>query len=581
MNVLLLALNAKYIHSSLALRSIKCYAKDYASHINILEMTINNYENEIIKEVYKASPDIIGISCYIWNMSLVKTLIPTLKKVLPGSTIILGGPEVSYDCEDLLKSLDVDIIMEGEGEVTWKEYLDYRFKQISCMENIKGLVYKSGETVKKNKPRPPLELNDLPFVYSELEDTQHKIIYYEASRGCPFNCQYCLSSVNGSVRFVPIDTVKKHLQYFIDHQVKQVKFIDRTFNAHKAFAIALWDYLITHDNHYTNFHFEIAAELLDDEMIQLLKLARPGLIQFEIGVQSTNPQVLDTIKRKMSYVKISEVIRKIKTLGNIHQHLDLIAGLPLETYDSFKRSFNDVIALKPEQFQLGFLKVLRGSGLRRDAKKYGLAYKLHPPYEILYTNAITYGEILRLHGIEEMLERYYNSGRFETILTYLFTCFSSAFDFFEKLVIFWEQKGYDTISHNKIAYYLKLVEFIDSYAHINHELSRELIRFDYLKHESLKEIPSQLQTLEDLDFKKRVNEVLKDDAYMLVIAPHLAQLSSRARYRVTHIEYFKYDVYSFYIEKNHTEAILLLQPCVILFDYSQREVSCTLLSKEL
>lgn len=581
MNVLLLALNAKYIHSSLALRSIKGYAKDYTSHINILEMTINNYENEIIKEIYNTSPDIIGISCYIWNMSLIKTLIPTLKKILPKSTIILGGPEVSYDCEDLLTSLDVDIIMAGEGEVTWKEYLDYRFKQTSSLENIKGLVYKSGETIKKNKPRPPLDLKDLPFVYSELEETQHKIIYYEASRGCPFNCQYCLSSVNGSVRFVSIDTVKKHLQYFIDHQVKQVKFIDRTFNAHKAFAVALWDYLITHDNQYTNFHFEIAAELIDDEIIQLLKHARPGLIQFEIGIQSTNPQVLDTIKRKMSYAKISEVIMKIKTLGNIHQHLDLIAGLPLETYDSFRRSFNDVIALNPEQFQLGFLKVLRGSGLRRDAQKYGLVYKLHPPYEILYTNAMTYEEILRLHGIEEMLERYYNSERFQAILTYLFTCFSSPFDFFEKFAIFWEQKGYDSISHNKAAYYLKLIEFIESCSHINHELSKELIRFDYLKHESLKEIPLQLKTFEDSDFKKRAYEVLRNDAYILAAAPHLAHLSSRSRYRVTHIEYFKYDVYSFHMKKNHTEAILLLQPCVILFDYSQREVSCTLLSKEL
>ncbi|WP_069997692.1 B12-binding domain-containing radical SAM protein [Cellulosilyticum sp. I15G10I2] len=581
MNVLLLALNAKYIHSSLALRSIKSYCKEYAAHINLLETTINNHENEIIKEIYNASPDIIGVSCYIWNMSLIKTLLPTLKKILPESTIILGGPEVSYDAEELLLSLDADIIMEGEGEITWKEYLDYRFKAISTIDNIKGLIYKSHGIVKRTSERPPLNLADLPFVYSNFEDTQHKIIYYEASRGCPFNCQYCLSSVNSGVRFVPLDSVKKHLQHFYDHRVKQVKFIDRTFNANKSYAMAIWDYLITHDNQYTNFHFEIAAELLDDEMLALLKHARAGLIQFEIGVQSTNPQVLDILQRKMSFDKISQVIQKVKYLGNIHQHLDLIAGLPLETYDSFKRSFNDVIALRPEQFQLGFLKVLRGSGLRRNASQYGLVYKTEPPYEILYTSAITYAEIVRLHSIEELLERYYNSGRFETILTYLFTCFSSPFDFFEKLSIYWEEKGYDLMLHNKISYYLKLIEFIKNYPSINHELSKEFIRFDYLKHEALKEVPIELQTFDYMAFKKRDNELLKNDIYMQGVAPHLAQLSSRARYRAAQIERFKYDVYTAFVKHNSHEAVLLSEPCILLFDYSHKFTRCTLLSEEL
>jgi radical SAM superfamily enzyme YgiQ (UPF0313 family) len=578
LNILLLALNAKYIHSSLALRSIKAYCKEYTASIKLLETTINNNENEIIKEIYKVSPDVLGISCYIWNMSFIKLLIPTLKKILPQMTIILGGPEVSYQSEELLTALGVDCIMEGEGEETWQEYLDYRFKDLYSLSEIEGLIYKQGTVIKKNKARTPLNLEHLPFVYNNLTGLEHKIIYYEASRGCPFNCQYCLSSIQNGVRFVPVDRVKEHLHYFCDNRVKQVKFVDRTFNANKKYALALWHYIIAHDNGYTNFHFEIAAELIDEEMIEVLSGARKGLIQFEIGVQSTNPKVLDTIKRKMPFEEISKIVLQIKALDNIHQHLDLIAGLPFEDYTSFKNSFNDVIALRPEQFQLGFLKVLKGSGLRKNAAAYGLVYKQEPPYEILYTNALSYDEILRLHSIEEMLERYYNSERFKTSLEYLFNCFESPFSFFEALAIYWEQKGYDLIQHNKMSYVLRLCEFCLTKPQINSELIKEFLRFDYLKHEHLKEIPSELQTLDNSSYKETDNSLLKNDDFIGALAPHLIALSSRQRHKITHIEHFKYPIYKAYTTGIYQESAVLQEPCGILFDYSSQNTKCILLS---
>lgn len=580
MKVLLLALNAKYIHTSLALRYIEAYCEAYKDHLTILETTINNNENEIIKEIYKASPDILGISCYIWNMSFIKMLIPTIRKILPNTTIILGGPEVSYQGELLFENLDIDIVMEGEGEETWKEYLDYRINESISIDQIDGIIYKKDGEIKRNRPRGPLDLKKLPFVYESLSGLEHKIIYYEASRGCPFSCQYCLSSIEKGVRFVPLDVVKEHLLYFCNKRVKQVKFVDRTFNANKDYAIALWKHLIEHDNGYTNFHFEIAAELINDESIEILRQARPGLVQFEIGVQSTNLEVLETIKRKMPYEDIKEVVMKIKALNNIHQHLDLIAGLPHEDYASFKKSFNDVIALRPEQFQLGFLKLLKGSGLRENAEAYGLIYKEEPPYEILYTKDISYKEMLRLHSIEEMLERYYNSERFKNALEYLFTCFETPFTFFECLSIFWEEKGYELLQHNKLSYYIKLIEFGTEASTVNEEILKEFVRFDYLLHEYKNEMPLAFETLERSNYKEENNTLLKNDEFILKVAPHLISLVPRQRYRVTAIEHFKYDVWQNYVTLDYTEVREPQLPIKLLFDYSSETVSCTLLKEE-
>lgn len=580
MKVLLLALNAKYIHTSLALRYIKSYCKDYESHITILETTINNNETEMIKAIYKEKPDIIGISCYIWNMSFVKTLIPTLRKLLPHTTLVLGGPEVSYEGDHLFEALDIDLVMEGEGEETWKQYLDYRIQGKGSLHDINGIIYKKENVIIKNAPRQPLDLKHLPFVYDSLEGLEHKIIYYEASRGCPFNCQYCLSSTHKGVRFVPLERVKMHLTYFLEQRVKQVKFVDRTFNTKKAYAMAIWEHIIANDNGSTNFHFEIAAELIDDDMLELLKGARNGLIQFEIGVQSTNMKVLEAISRKMPYEDIKEITRKIKALGNIHQHLDLIAGLPHEDYASFRNSFNDVIALRPEQFQLGFLKLLKGSGLRKSAETYGLIYKDEPPYEILYTKEMSFDEMLKLHSIEELLERYYNSGRFHNSLEYLFTCFKSPFDFFEALMVFWEEQGYDLIQHNKLAYYLHLITFAAQQTTVNSELLKEYIRLDYILHEPIREMPEAFETLNRASYKVYYNNLLKDDLFIMNYLPNLSDLVPRQRYKETHLEYFRYNVWENYLSQTYDSAELLQIPMRILFDYSSSPIKGILIEKE-
>ena len=580
MKVLLLALNAKYIHTSLALRYIKAYCHDYENEIEILETSINNNENEIIKAIYKRKPDILGISCYIWNMSYIKLLIPTLKRILPEVTIILGGPEVSYEGESLLEIPEIDFIMEGEGEETWKEYLDYRFKAEGNLCQISGLVYrKENGEVQRNTPRKPLDLDKLPFVYENLEGLSNKILYYEASRGCPFNCQYCLSSIEQGVRFVPVEKVKKHMGYFLEQKVKQVKFVDRTFNARRQYAMEIWAYLIEHDNGYTNFHFEIAAELIHDEMFDLLAKARPGLIQFEIGVQSTNPNVLKIIKRPMPFEDIKAVVERIQALGNIHQHLDLIAGLPEEDYASFRKSFNDVMSLRPEQFQLGFLKLLKGSGLREKADEYGLVYKAEPPYEILYTSYINYDEILKLHAIDDLVDRYYNNGRFKYALEYFFECFTYPFDFFEAFAKFWEEKGYDLIEHNKMAYYYHLIEFATFSPKVNEELLKELIRLDYLLHEPLREVPSPFETIDREDLRENFNSLLKDDEWVGQYTSNLSALAPRQRYRLTFLDAYRYPVWLMLSKDSKKVFEKLPHTQKILFDYSNVSPTWTLLTE--
>lgn len=568
MKIVLLALNAKFIHPSLALRYIKSYCSEYSSQISILESTINNDENELIKEIYNSSPDILGISCYIWNMNMVKTLIPTIKKILPNTTIVLGGPEVSYDGETLLNTLDVDIIMQGEGEQTWMEYLNYYINSDISLENIDGIIYKDNGQIKKNNSRRPLDLKTLPFVYDTFDGLEHKIIYYEASRGCPFNCQYCLSSIEKGVRFVPIENVKNHISFFLSNNVKQVKFVDRTFNTNKKYATEIWKHIILNDNGYTNFHFEIAAELIDDSMIAELSGARKGLIQFEIGVQSTNPKVLNAISRNMPYEDIKSITTKIKKLGTIHQHLDLIAGLPFEDYLSFGNSFNQVIALRPEQFQLGFLKLLKGSGLRENASKYGLVYKSEPPYEILYTNHLSFKEMIKLHMIEELTERYYNTNRFINSLEYLFISFNSPFEFFEQLALYWESNMLDKVQHNKLAYYKHLINFGETISNVNSSLLKEYLRLDFVLHENPKEIPEFMKTLLVDDSKYYYNILLKDDEFININLPHLSHSSPRSRNKITHLECFNYNVWENYVINDYNNNVVLKTPVSVLLDYT-------------
>ncbi|OON98719.1 MAG: hypothetical protein ATN35_03840 [Epulopiscium sp. Nele67-Bin004] len=515
MKTLLVSFNAKFVHSSLALRYIKEFCTEYKDDIQILELTINHDENQIIKSIYNLQPDIIGFSCYIWNIEYITNIIPTLRKVLPNTTFILGGPEVTYNSRNLVLDLPIDFVMEGEGEITWQQYLDYRTKSSIDISEIDGLIYKKNNEIVANKPRKPLNMKDLPFVYKDMTDLNNKIIYYEASRGCPFSCQYCLSSAIAGVRFMPLERVLDDLQYFLDKNLPQVKFVDRTFNANKNFAISIWKYIIDNDNGITNFHFEIAAEMMRDEMFEVLKNAREGLIQFEIGVQSTNPKTLDAIKRPMPFSEIKKISLKIEEIGTIHQHLDLIVGLPYEDYASFRNSFNEVISIRPEQLQLGFLKVLKGSGLYNDAEKYGIVYKDLPPYEVLYTNYLSYKEVLKLHLVEEMLERYYNSERFEATLEYLFTLYESPFDFFESIATYWDDKGYDKVAHKKSAYYFLLLEFGLTIKTIDAVLLKELIRWDWMNHENLKEGQATLNTLDQDEFKQDMHDKLKDDEWVI------------------------------------------------------------------
>lgn len=568
LKVLLVSLNAKYIHSSLALRYIAAYCREFKENLEVLELTINHEENDLIKQIYKKNPDVIGFSCYIWNMDMIETLIPILKKIMPHTKIVLGGPEVSYNGQALFERLPIDMIMENEGEPIWHDYMNHLVDHHIELSEIEGIIYRDSKgQVITNPKRKPMAMADVPFVYEDLSGLEHKIMYYEASRGCPFSCQYCLSSAEKGVRYLPLERIKEELAYFLHHKVKQIKFVDRTFNANKKIAMAIWEYIIANDNGKTNFHFEIAAELMDDEMFTLLKHARDGLIQFEIGVQSTNPEVLKIIKRPMPFEEIREVALKIKEIGNIHQHLDLIAGLPLEDYSSFKKSFNDVISLRPQQFQLGFLKLLKGSGLRRDAEKYGIVYKEKAPYEVLYTKEMPYDSMLRLHQIEEMLERYYNSERFHYTLEYLYTHFETPFDFYEAFSMYWEEKGYDLMQHKKSSYYTILAEYALTLHTVNPVLVKELIRFDWFKHEQVKEVPQELITADQSQYKDLANRLLRDDQLMVDTLGLDETITSRQRLRRMHIEWFSYNPYT--LEETTT---------ILLFDYTQNN-QCILLNE--
>ncbi|OON96160.1 MAG: hypothetical protein ATN36_06310 [Epulopiscium sp. Nele67-Bin005] len=565
MKVLLIAFNAKFIHSSLSLRYLKSYCTDYSEQIQLLELTINQDENTIIKEIFTQNPTIIGFSCYIWNIGYIKTLIPTIKKVLPNVKIILGGPEVSYSSRDLLEEFSIDYLVEGEGEETFKQLLDFELSNKISISEIDGLVYKKDGEIIANNCRLPLKMEKLPFVYDDIADLEHKIIYYEASRGCPFNCQYCLSSVEKGVRMLPIERVKQELQYFLDKKVPQVKFVDRTFNASKSYAVSIWEYIIANDNNFTNFHFEIAVEKLDDSMLEVLKGAREGLIQFEIGVQSTHLPTLEAIKRKMPFEKLEGIITQIDCLGNIHQHLDLIVGLPYESYKIFGKSFDDVMSTRPQQLQLGFLKVLKGSGLYIDAKKYGIVYKDEPPYEVLYTNDITYAEILKLHLIEDLLEKYYNSGRFRASLEYFFTIlFYSTFEFFESFANYWEAKKYDQLSHKKEAYYFKLLEFGQTLENCDEALLKELIRWDWLCHENPKNKADFLITLDQQQFKSNIHAKFKDDEWLNSFDTKFVDYTPNQRIRNLHVEHFSYNVKQFGI----MEHVPIKVHQAVLFDYS-------------
>ena len=462
MRILLTAINAKYIHSNLAVYNLKAVTAKYGDQIEIAEYTINQQPDEILADIYKKQPDVIAFSTYIWNRRMVGELITELSKVLPQAEIWAGGPEVSYDAEAFLMEYPkVRGVMRGEGETVFPALATLYIEGTGSFQTIAGITYRNDQgELQINEDGAPANMDELPFVYGHLEDFSHKIIYYESSRGCPFRCAYCLSSLEKKLRFRSLDLVKKELGFFLQAKVPQVKFLDRTFNCNPRRTVDLWQWILDHDNGITNFHFEIAADLITEEELAIMEQMRPGLIQLEIGVQSTNMETVHEIDRVMDLDLVRNVTAKVKSFGNIHQHLDLIAGLPGEDLDSCHKSFDDVFAMAPEQLQLGFLKVLRGTKIHRMAQQYGIVCHDKAPYEVLSTPWLPYKDLLLLKGVEEMVELYYNSHQYEKTLKEILKKYGSPFAFFEELAEFYDRKGYSKISHSRMARYEILREFI-------------------------------------------------------------------------------------------------------------------------
>lgn len=523
MKILLAACNAKYIHSNLAVYDLQAYAAKYADHIILKEYTINQQKDDIMRDIYLEHPDVVCVSCYIWNISFVKELMADLIKILPGADFWAGGPEVSYDAEKFLaENPEFTGVMVGEGEETFLELSGHYIEQSPAdLKDITGVCYRDGEKIVHNGWRQIMDLSSIPFIYKDLADFKNRIIYYESSRGCPFSCSYCLSSIDKKLRFRDTEMVKKELQFFIDNKVPQVKFVDRTFNCKHDHAMAIWKYINEHDNGVTNFHFEISADLLREEELQEMSTMRPGLIQLEIGVQSTNPDTIKAIHRTMDFEKLKGIVNRIHSFGNIHQHLDLIAGLPYEDYDSFRKSFNDVYALKPQQLQLGFLKVLKGSHMMEMCQEYEIVYKTREPYEVLSTKWLDYDHVLKLKNVENMVEVYYNSGQFQNTLEYLEGFFPDAFSIYEGLGRFYMEKGYGDVSHTRMRRYEILLEFLENVPEISMDKVKDQMVYDLYLRENLKSRPGFAKDQKPFerqiwDFRKR--EKVAKNAHMEVFA---------------------------------------------------------------
>ncbi len=554
--ILLTAINAKYIHSNLAVYSLKAYCDNQLKsesqnfEVKIKEFTINNMIDEIVNGIYLEKPDVVAFSVYIWNISYVEILLKELSKLLPDCKIWLGGPEVSYRSEELLDLYSgVELVMRGEGEKTFTRLVKAEYNSEISLQDIDGITYRNavGEII-KNKDVSIMNLNEVPFVYSNIKSFENRIIYYETSRGCPFSCSYCLSSVEKSVRFRDIEIVKKELKFFLDNNVPQVKFVDRTFNCKKSHALDIWKFIKENDNGITNFHFEVAADLLDEEEIELLGSLRVGLVQLEIGVQSTNLDTIKEIKRTMELDKLKYTVAKINSAANIHQHLDLIVGLPYEDFDSFKKSFNDVYKMQPEQLQLGFLKVLSGSYMSERQNDYGLVYKSYAPYEVLYTKWISFDEILILKSVEEMVEIYYNTGQFVYTIKYLEGLYEEPFDMFLDIGAYYARHFEKSAKHSRIDRYNILLKFMEDRKIGNLEFFKQLMTFDIYLRENIKTRPAFSKDLKD--YSKEIHK-LKEDNNLT---------------RLDHVEVIDADVLKFIYNNEYIGD----KEVVLLFDYNER-----------
>ena len=512
MDTLIVTLNSKYIHSNLAIRYLKRFVEDIED-VGILEFTINQNIDFIASEIYKQEKELVVFSVYIWNIKETLKICKILKTVKPELKIALGGPEVSYDIKQHMESYEyIDFIMFGEGEETFREFILENQKTEKDYKGIDGLAFRDEGEVVVNSPRKLMEdLNIIPSPYEEKTDEfKNKIVYYESSRGCPFGCKFCLSSTIRGVRYFDIDRVKRDLKNLIDMGVRQVKFVDRTFNANKKYSREIMEFLIKEDPEGINFHFEVTAHLIDKETLNFLETVKEGLFQFEIGVQSTNPKTIEAVGRTTDFERLSRVVRRIKSFKNIHQHLDLIAGLPYEGIESFKKSFDDVYNLEPEKLQLGFLKLLKGSELRLLQENYGYKYIDEPPYEVLESNYIDYGGILKLKDIEEMVDRYYNDGNFKNTIKFLVkNHYGSPYNFYDDFSKFWNENGYHKVSHSKRTLYKILYNFIKGRSFEYIELIYDLLKYDYIYNNKNRNLPFKIEGQTEEEFN--IHDVLKDN----------------------------------------------------------------------
>ncbi len=565
MKVLLIALNARYIHSNLALRYLKACCSGNHMEIKIREFTINDRLEDIIAEIFREAPDIAAFSCYIWNMEEIRKITVSLKKILPNTTILLGGPEVSYEAENFMETnRQIDFIIKGEGEKAFPLFLEFMHKRGADAGRVPRLVHRQDGKVVSSREVCVHDMNLLPDPYwDSLEDLKDKIIYYETSRGCPFSCQYCMSSLISGVRYLPLDRVKAELKRFVEEEVMQVKLVDRTFNANPERACQIFEYIISLGGK-TNFHFEMAGHLIDERMLAILKKAPKGLIQLEIGVQSTNPAVLQEIDRKTDFSRLEKAVKAIHEWGNIHLHLDLIAGLPGEDYASFRKSFHDVYSLHPDRLQLGFLKLLKGSKLRENAERYGYEFTEYPPYEVLKSDQLTYEELLTLKGVEEMLEMYGNSHRYDnSIMFLLHHCFANSLDLFDALNVYYIKNGYHLTGKSLGQQLDILYRFGMSLPSVQPRVWKEVLKFDFLISGKKQSYPEWMDRVDDDDTRQRIRHFYRWGIKEMF--PHLDALTPRQLWKNTHVECFPFDILSF-IKDNQIRP----EATFLFFDYTKK-----------
>ena len=551
MKIILSTLNAKYIHTNLAIRYLKAAAMPEFD-CELAEYTIKDPAFNIVSDLFQKKPDIVGFSCYIWNINETIAVIRMLKTVLPNIKIVLGGPEVSYDVHEWVrKHEEIDYIIMGEGEVSFKELLRHFHDEIP-LEKVPGICYLEEGKLKIHAQPPKIDLREIASPFRFEEDLPHlgkRIQYIETSRGCPFSCQFCLSSIEVGVRYFNREKIKEDIRYLMNNGAKTIKFVDRTFNISRSYAMEMFQFLIDEHQPGVVFQFEITADIMRPEVIQFLNDNAPkGLFRFEIGVQSTNDLTNDLVKRRQNFEKLTRTVTMVKEGGKIDQHLDLIAGLPEEDYASFRKTFNDVFAMRPEELQLGFLKLLRGTGLRLEAEKYGYTYVDISPYEIFSNNVLTFDDIVRIKHAEDVLEKYWNAHRMDNTIEYLVTkVFETPFDFFQSFGTYWETKGWSRIGHQLEDLFRRLLEFLQTVEHADLEVITSLMKYDFLQGQQFQ--PRKLW------WNDRLSEVEMKDVYARIKEnPSLVGEEFEAM-QITERELFKHSlIIPFHIDLENYEV---------------------------